>query len=129
MIAAMSPSAITGRRELPRTYYAFAFVLLVGFPAAYLANGQHIEHFWRGLAIVLFLLWRIARRGRIVWTLMVVWNAFLALAIVGTTPLAWTAGAPLLFACALASVVLLLSPAMREHMGMRGLLRRGVSSA
>lgn len=111
--------------SLPRTYYLFALVLLVGFPLAYVAGGQHIEHFWRVLVIVLCVLWRIARRGRIVWTLMVVWNAFLALAIVGTgEPGSWTAGTPLFIACALASVGLLVSPSMRGYVGVRGLLRR-----
>jgi hypothetical protein len=116
-------------RQLPLTYYAFALVLLVGFPAAYLVDGQHIEHFSRGLAIVLFLLWRVARRGRIIWALMVVWNAFILLAILGTGgPGAWSAGAPLFLGCALASVLLLLSPSMREYVGVRALPRRGGAS-
>lgn len=111
--------AVSGR-ALPRTYYAFALVLLAGFPGAMLAQGQRIEHFWRGLVIVLFLLWRLERRGRIVWTLMVVWNAFLVLAVLGTgDPGSWTTGAPLLLACALASVALLLSPSMRAYVGVR----------
>src|SRR6476646_9956200 len=111
--------------QLPRTYYAFALVFLIGFPAAALVNGDRIEHFWRGLAVVLCLLWRIARRGRIVWTLLLVWNAFLALSVIALTPLfEWSAGAPLLLACALASVALLLAPSMRYYVGVRPPLRR-----
>jgi hypothetical protein len=117
------------KRQLPRTYYAFALVTVAGFPVATLANGQHIEHFWRGLAIVLFLLWRVERRGRVIWTLMVVWNAFLALAIIGTgDPGSWTSGAPLLLACALPSITLLLSPSMRDYVGLRAIWARDAVS-
>jgi hypothetical protein len=115
--------------RLPRTYHAFALVFLVGAPVAMLASGDRIEHFWRGLAIVLFLLWRLARRGHIVWALLLVWNTFLALSAIAIGgPGGWTVGAPLMLACSAACVVLLLTPSMREHVGVR-VRRRGVSRA
>jgi hypothetical protein len=117
--------AMATLRRLPRAYYAFALVLLVGFPDAMLLNGQRIEHFARGLAITLFVLWRLARRGYITWSLLVVWNAFLALALVSLADHGtWSVGAPLLFLCAAASVALLLTPSMREQVAVRGLFRR-----
>jgi hypothetical protein len=118
-----------GRR--PRSYYAFALLFLVGVPLAMLASGDHIEHFWRGLAIVLFLLWRLARRGHITWALLIVWNAFIALSVIAVGPgSGWNIDAPLPLACTLASLALLLSPSMREFVGVRGgLWRRGVSRA
>ena len=115
MIVAMS------WRQLPRNYYAFALVLLVGYPLAMIVNGQRIEHFGRGLAIVSFMLWRLARRGHIMWALLLVWNVVMVLAFVGTAdPSSWTPGAPLFFLCMIAPVALLLSRSMREHVGVRG---------
>ena len=117
------------KRQLPGTYYAFTVITVAGFPVAMLANGQRVEHFWRGLAIVVFFLWRVERRGRVIWTLMVVWNAFVALAIIGTgDPGSWTSGAPLLLACAFMSIALLLSPSMRDHVGLRAIWRRDTVS-
>lgn len=113
------------REPLPSTYHALALLLLVGVPVAMLASGNRIEHFWRGTAIVLFLLWRLARRGHIVWALLIAWNAFLALTVIGIGgPGGWTVAAPLMLACAAGSLALLLTPSMRAYVGVRGALRR-----
>lgn|GEM_PF-4329299 len=106
-------------------------MLLVAFPDSLLLNGGRAAHVYRYLAIVFFVLWRLARRGRMTWRVLLAGNTFLTVAIAATLdPGEWTVGGPLLFACSLASVVLLLSPSMREHIWPRSLSRaRGISRA
>jgi hypothetical protein len=106
-------------------------VLLVAFPDSLLLNGGSAAHVGRYLLLVLFVLWRLARGGRMTWRLLLALNLFLTIAIAATVgPGQWTVGAPLLFACSLASVGLLLSRSMREHVWPRSLPRaRGISRA
>ena len=104
-------------------------MLLVAFPDSLLLNGSSAAHFGRYLVLVSFVLWRLARRGQMAWRLLLALNLFLTVAIAATVgPGQWTVGGPLLFACSLASVVLLLSRSLREHIWPRSLPRaQGVS--
>ncbi len=111
--------------QLPRTYAPFALLTAFGLPLITLVQGEAIHPSAPGLAFVALLLVGLARRSVLAWTLLLLWNLFFALAV-GLVFGGGSGGgqlllpsAPLFLLLGLSSAALLLSPSMREHVGIR----------
>ncbi len=116
---------MTRLRQLPRTYALFALLTAFGLPLIMLVQGEAIHPSAPGLAFVALLLVGLARRSVLAWTLLLLWNLFATLAFGlvfggGSGSGEWLLpSAPLFLLLGLSSVGLLLSPSMREHVGIR----------
>jgi hypothetical protein len=105
--------------RLPGTYYAFLAVSVCGPVLLVVDGGGAINR--PGLAFFALLLFGLGRAWRPAWGLLVVVNALPLLGV-----LAFTAGsgldlnAALLILYGVASLALLFSPSIREHVRLRG---------
>ncbi|MHB8490827.1 MAG: hypothetical protein ACYDA6_01250 [Solirubrobacteraceae bacterium] len=113
-------------RRLPPMYGPFALLTMCGPLLVMLVQGDGIHPSVRGLAFVALLLVALARRSVLAWGLLLIWNLFVTLAVAGAG-IGGSSGrgglllpnALLLFLLGLVSMVMLLSPSMREHVGIR----------
>jgi hypothetical protein len=73
-----------------------------------------------GLVFVALLLLGLARRSLVAWSLLLAWNAFMAVAVAAISGGTWLLpSGPLFVLIALTSVGLLASPSMLQHVGIR----------
>jgi hypothetical protein len=115
------------RSDLPATYYALVATLLALIPVTMAATGQHVAPN-AGVAILALLLWGVARRSWLSWSLLLIWNVFYVLAIALVVPGGSISASGLaILACSALAAGLLLSPSMRAHLG--GSARRAGSRA
>jgi hypothetical protein len=70
-----------------------------------------------GLAFVALLLLGLARGSHVAWLILLVWNAFVVLSVIGTAGSTLLLGATFLLLNGVLSLALLLSPSMRRHLG------------
>jgi hypothetical protein len=105
-------------RELPRTYFPFALLTMFGPLLGMVAAGDSVHPSVAGLAFVALLLWGLARASGIAWLLLLLWNAFVVVSVVGVSGSTVSLGGVLLLLTAVPSVLLLLSPSMRAHLGV-----------
>jgi hypothetical protein len=109
---------VSSLRQLPRTYVPFALLTMFGPLLIMLVQGDAIHPSAPGLAFVALLLLALARRALLAWILLLAWNLFFAFAVAGAS--GWTfPSAPLFLLLGLISAGLLLSPSMRQHVGIR----------
>jgi hypothetical protein len=106
-------------RRLPRTYLAFVLLSICG-PVLVVANGGgRLTGSGAAVVVVALLLFGLARGSRTVWGLFV---AFGAVGMLSTFSVSG-GGLPPNVLCLLAynvgSLALLLSPPMRQHVGIR----------
>jgi hypothetical protein len=79
---------------------------------------QHDQPRAKPAVFTAILLVALARRSRISWTILLLWNLFAGFAAAGAlTGSGWTVGAPLLAVLGLGCAALLLTPSMRNHVG------------
>ena len=106
--------------QLPRTYLPFALLTMIGPAIVMLIQGDALHPSAPGLVFVALLLLGLARRSRVAWSLLLAWNAFLALAVAAISGGTWLLpSGPLFVLIALTSVGLLVSPSMLQHVGIR----------
>jgi hypothetical protein len=112
-------------RRLPRIFFPLAILTIFGTLPAMLIDGDSIRPSAAGLVVIALLLVGVARGSTVAWTLLVIWNAFVVLAVAAAFGGSWLAGAPLLLVNAILCLALLLAPSMRAHLGAR----RGLATA
>ncbi len=104
--------------RLPRTYYAFLGVSICG-PILLITNGGGTIN-RSGLAFFALLLFGLGRRWRPAWAILVVANAVPLLAVLGLAAgSGFVLNAVLLILYGLASLALLFSPSMLDHVRLR----------
>jgi hypothetical protein len=115
-------------RRLPRIYLPFAALTTFGPLPVMLLQHDPIHVHGVALAIDLGLLAAIAEGSTVAWTLVLLWNGFLTLAVVfaSTSGGSMTVGAPLFALLGMSCAAMQLSPAMRAHVGLK---RRSVPPA
>jgi hypothetical protein len=102
----------------PTHLFPLAILTLFGSLPAMLIDGESIRPSAAGLAVIALLLVGVARGSMLAWTLLVIWNAFVVLAVAAAFGGSWLAGAPLLLLVnAIVCLALLLAPSMRAHLG------------
>ena len=106
------------RGPVPRTYLPFVLLTVAAPPLIMLVHGDRIHPSAPGLAFVALLLLGLARGSVVSWTLLLLWNLLMLLAIAAATGAGMQWSAPVLLMVALASVALLLSSSMRRHVGV-----------
>jgi hypothetical protein len=98
----------------------FALLTMVGPLLIMLLQGDPIQARPAGLAFVVFLLWALARGSAVSWVLFLLWNLFLAFSTAAVSRgNLLLPSAPLLLLLALGSAVMLLTPSMLAHVGLR----------
>jgi hypothetical protein len=106
-------------RRLPRTYFAFALLTLFGLLPAILVDHDSIHPSAPGLAFIALLLIAVARGHVFGWALLLIWNAFLVLAVVAAAGGTWLPGTPLVLLNGILCLALQVAPSMRAHVGLR----------
>lgn len=98
-------------------YLLFAASMMLGSLPIFLL--QHDSLRVKPAIFSALLLVALARRSRVSWTLLLLWNLVAGFAAAATlTSPQWTTGAPLLFALGLGNAALLLTPSMRHHVDL-----------
>jgi hypothetical protein len=105
-------------RQLPRTYFAFAFLTVFGMLPAMLVDHNSIHPSTAGLAFIALLLVAVARGHAFAWTLLLIWNSFLVLSVIAISGGTWLPGTPLVLLNGLVGLGLQLTPSMRAYVGL-----------
>jgi hypothetical protein len=84
--------------------------------ASMMAAGDTIRPSAAGLAFVALLLLGLARGSHVAWLILLVWNAFAVLSVIGAGGGTLLLGAAFLLLNGVLSLALLLSPSMRGHL-------------
>ena len=105
-------------RRLPRTYFPFALLTMFGPLLGMVVAGDSIHPSVPGLAFVALLLLGLARGSGTAWLLLFLWNVFVVVSVVGVSGGTLLLSGVLLLLNTVLSVVLLLSPSLRAHLGL-----------
>jgi hypothetical protein len=104
-------------RRPPWQYLVFAPLTIFGQLLVVWASGSPIQPSPGGLACFALLLFGLARRWALAWTLLVAWNALMLVLVSGAAFAGARPTVVLAIVLHAASLALLLSPGIRRHVG------------
>jgi hypothetical protein len=109
------------RRRLPRIYLPFAALTMFGPLPVMLLQHDPIHVHIVALVIEVGLIAAIAGGSAVAWTLLLLWNGLLTLAVIFASASgdSMTVGAPLFALLGISCAAMQSSPAMRAHVGLK----------
>jgi hypothetical protein len=105
--------------RLPHSYWAFVLLSFGAPPLIMVITGQKIQPRAAALVFVALILWALGRGSMFAWGLSLLWNAVLLLAFAAVGATGVSLSGVLLLLTTAVSLWALLSPSMRELVGLR----------